>query len=191
MSYSLRILPAAEARTQGWSYIAVYPIKLSGFCWLEGHIGNCGCLAAKAAAQIGGCFAVTGQAKGTEIVQIALTTAFSDWKDVVGIPKGAAGGNRLHTPERERLVASFAAAALELGVGCDGIGAAGLADAVVTGEDQVAEVAGVGTQTPLVDAVVRTEGAAAAREDFQLAPTAQRQTVRPGWKRLAVGATGF
>jgi hypothetical protein len=40
------------------------------------------------------------------------------------------------------------------------------ADAVVAGEDLVAKVAGIGAETPLVDAVVRTEGAAAFGEDF-------------------------
>ncbi len=51
------------------------------------------------------------------------------------------------------------------------------ADAAVAGEDLVAEVAGVGAETPLVDAVVAAEGAAAFGEDFEIAPAAEWQTV--------------
>jgi len=51
---------------------------------------------------------------------------------------------------------------LEGAVGGDGVDAADGADAAVPGEDPVAEVTGVGAQTPLVDAVVAAEGAAAA-----------------------------
>ena len=51
------------------------------------------------------------------------------------------------------------------------------ADAVVAREDLVAEVAGVGAETPLVDAVVAAEGAAAFGEDFEVAPAAEGEVV--------------
>jgi hypothetical protein len=54
---------------------------------------------------------------------------------------------------------------------------AGGADALVAGEDLIAEVAGVGAETPLVDAVVGAEGAAAFGEDFEIAPAAERKIV--------------
>jgi hypothetical protein len=44
----------------------------------------------------------------------------------------------------------------------------------------VAEVAGVGAEAPLVDAVVAAEGAAAFGEDLEIAPAAQRKTVGAG-----------
>ena len=51
------------------------------------------------------------------------------------------------------------------------------ADAAVAGEDLVAEVAGVGAETPLVDAVVGAEGAAASGEDFEITPAAEGEVV--------------
>lgn len=58
------------------------------------------------------------------------------------------------------------AGSLEGVVGGDGVDAADGADAAIAGEDLVAEVAGIGAETPLVDAVVGAEGASAFGEDF-------------------------
>ena len=41
---------------------------------------------AKAGAELRGGFAVTEQAEGAEIVEVALTTAFGYGSDVVGVP---------------------------------------------------------------------------------------------------------
>ena len=92
---------------------------------------------------------------------------------MVGVPEGAAGGDGLHAVERETCDAGFAAGSLERAVDGDGVGLAEVADASVAGEDLIAKVAGVGAETPLVDAEIGTEGAAAFGEDFQLAPTAE------------------
>jgi len=73
--------------------------------------------------------------------------------------------------------ASGAASAFEGVVGGDGVDAAGGADASVAGEDLVAEVAGVGAETPLVDAVFGAKCAAAFGEDFEVTPTAEGQAV--------------
>jgi hypothetical protein len=61
---------------------------------------------------------------------------------------------------------------LECVVGSDGVNAADRADAAVAGKDLVAEVAGVGAETPLVDAVIAAKGAATFGEDFEFAPSA-------------------
>ena len=81
-----------------------------------------------------------------------------------------------------------ASGSLKRVVGGDGVDVAGGADAMVAGEDLVAEVAGIGAESPLVDAVVGAEGAAAFGEDFELAPAAERQIVRATWKSVACGA---
>jgi hypothetical protein len=57
--------------------------------------------------------------------------------------------------------AGWAPGSFESVVCGDGVDAADGAGAVVADEDLVAEVAGVGAETPLVDAVVGAEGAAA------------------------------
>ena len=77
--------------------------------------------------------------------------------------------------------AGWASGSLEGVPGGDGVDVADGADAAVAGEDLVAEVAGIGAETPLVDAVVAAERAAAFGEDFEFAPAAEGQ---------AVGATG-
>jgi hypothetical protein len=58
------------------------------------------------------------------------------------------------------------AGSLESVVGGDGVDVADGTDAEVACEDLVAKVAGVGAETPLVDAIVGAEGAAALGDDF-------------------------
>jgi hypothetical protein len=62
-------------------------------------------------------------------------------------------------------------------VGGDGVDRADGTDAVVAGEDLIAEIAEIGAETPLVDAVVAAEGAAAFGEDFKIAPAAEGEIV--------------
>jgi len=73
--------------------------------------------------------------------------------------------------------AGGAAGSLEGVVGGDGVDVAYGADAVVASEDLVAKVAGISAETPLVDAVVAAEGAAAFGEDFEVAPAAEGEVV--------------
>jgi hypothetical protein len=135
----------------------------------------------KALAELGGGFAVTEEAEGAQVVEVALAAAFGHGTDVVGIPQAAASDDGLHAVEMKACGAGGSAGSLEGVVGGDGVYRADGADAVVADEDLVAEVAGVGAETPLVDAVVGAEGAAAFGEDFELAPAAEGE---------AVGATG-
>src|ERR1700686_4782756 len=115
---------------------------------------------AEACAELGGGFAVAEETKGTEVVEVALAGAFGYGADVVGVPETAACGDGLHAVEMEAGGAGGAAGSLEGVVGGDGVDVADGADAAVAGEDLVAEVAGVGAGTPLVDAVAGAEGAA-------------------------------
>jgi hypothetical protein len=73
--------------------------------------------------------------------------------------------------------AGGASGSLECVVGGDGVYRADGADAAVAGEDLIAKVAGIGAETPLVDAVFRAEGATAFGDDFEIAPTAEGQVV--------------
>jgi hypothetical protein len=120
---------------------------------------------------------VAEEAEGAEVVKIALAAAFCYRTDVVGIPQAAARSDRLHAVETEARGAGGTAGSFEGIVGGDGVDVADNADSVITGEDLVAEVAGVGAEAPLVHAVVAAEGAAAFREDFQVAPAAEWQVV--------------
>jgi hypothetical protein len=77
----------------------------------------------------------------------------------------------------EASFAGWASGSLEGVPGGDGVDVADGADAAVASEDLVAEVAGIGAETPLVDAVVAAEGAASFGEDFEFAPAAEGQAV--------------
>ena len=124
-----------------------------------------------------GDFAVAEEAEGAEVREIALTSAFGYGADVVGVPEAAAGGDGLHAVEMKAGGAGWASGSFECVVGGDGVDVADGADAAITGEDLVAEIAGVGAKTPLVDAVVAAEGTAAFGEDFEIAPAAEREVV--------------
>ena len=128
------------------------------------------------------------EAEGAEVVEVALAAAFGYGADVVGVPEAAAGGDGLHAVEMETGGAGRASGALEGGVGGDGVDVADGADAAVAGEDLVAEVAGVGAETPLVDAVVGAEGAAAFGEDLKIAPAAEGRPLGPAWQSGGWGA---
>lgn len=129
------------------------------------------------------------QTEGANVVQVTLPAALGHGSDVVGVPERAAGCDGLHTVEGESGDAGFAAGSFERGIDGYRIRLAELADASVAGEDLIAEVAGIGAQTPLVDAVVGAEGATAFGEDFHLAPAAEGQAVRAGGQQMATGAT--
>jgi len=120
---------------------------------------------------------VTEQAKSAQVVEIALASAFGYGADMIGVPEAAARGDGLHAIEMQAGAAGGAACSLESVVGSDGVDVADGADAAIASEDLVAEVAGVGAETPLVDAVVVAEGAAAFGEDFQLTPAAEGEAV--------------
>ena len=132
---------------------------------------------AEAHAELGGGFAVAEETEGAEVIEVALASAFGYGADVVGVPEAAAGGDGLHAIEAEACGSGWASGSLESVVGSDGVDVADGAEAAVAGEDLVAEVAGVGAETPLVDAVVAAEGAAAFGEDFEIAPAAERKVV--------------
>ena len=66
-----------------------------------------------------------------------------------------------------------AAGTFERVVGGNGVDVADGASAAVAGEDLFAEVAGIGAEAPLVDAVFAAEGTSAPGDDFQIAPAAE------------------
>jgi hypothetical protein len=137
-------------------------------------------------AQTGGSLAVTEEAEGADVVEIALTAAFCYREYVVGIPEAAAAGDGFEAIETESCGAGGTPGTFECGIGGDGVDVADGTVAAVASKDLVAKVAGVGAEAPLVDAVVGTEGTAAFSEDFKVAPTAQWEAVGAFWQ----GETG-
>jgi hypothetical protein len=126
---------------------------------------------------LGGGFAMAEEAEGAEVVEVALAAALGYGAHVVGVPEAAAGSDGLHAVEAEACGTGRASGSLERVVGGDGVDGADGADAAVAYEDLIAEVARVGAETPLVDAVVTAEGAAASSEDLEVAPAAEGEIV--------------
>jgi hypothetical protein len=132
---------------------------------------------AEAGAELGGGFAVAEEAEGAEVVEVALAAAFGYRPDVVGVPEASAGGDGFHAIEMQAGGSGGASRSLESVVSGDGVDVADGADAAVAGEDLIAEVAGIGAETPLVNAIVGAEGAAAFSDYFEVAPAAEGQLV--------------
>ena len=133
-----------------------------------------------------GGIAMARNAESAKVVEVALAATLRHRPDVVCVPERAAAGDRLHTVEREAGGAGCSAAALERGINGYRVRLADGAHPVISGKDLVAQVAGVGAQTPLVNAVVGAEGAPSFRKNLELAPAAERpamiakrQNVRP------------
>jgi hypothetical protein len=137
---------------------------------------------------LGGGFAVAEEAEGAEVVEVALAAAFGYGTDVVSVPEAAAGCDGFHAVEAEASGAGGASGSLEGVVGGDGVDGAYGADAAVAGEYLIAEVAGIGAEAPLMDAVVAAEGTAAFGENFEFAPAAEGQVVGTDGESMARGA---
>ena len=131
---------------------------------------------------------MTEKAERTDVLQIALAAALGYGQDVVRIPQAAAAGDGLHPIEAETGGARWASGSLESSVGGDAVDMADGAAATIASENLVAEIAGIGAETPLVDAVVTAEGATAFGKNLKLAPAAERQTVGPLRKSVARSA---
>jgi hypothetical protein len=135
---------------------------------------------AEACEELRGHLAMTEQTESANVVEVALTSAFCDGKDVVGIPEAAAASDGLHAVEAQASGAGGTTSASERSVGGDGVDVADGAAAAVAGEDLVAEIAGVGAEAPLVNAIVAAEGAATPGDDLEVTPAAERQAVGAG-----------
>jgi hypothetical protein len=131
---------------------------------------------------------VAEQAERPNVIQIALPPALSYGQDVVCVPEAAAAGDGPHPIEAETGDACRASGSLESSVGGDGVDMADSAAAPIADKDLIAEITGVGAETPLVHAVVAAEGAAAFGENLKLAPAAERQAVWACRKCVAAGA---
>jgi hypothetical protein len=100
------------------------------------------------------------QAEGPHVRQVALTAAFRDRNDVVGVPERFPAAFA-QVPGFQKLTASCIVEFSEIPAKGDGVGAALGADSAVSREDLFAEITGIGPQFPFMDAEVRAEGAAA------------------------------
>ena len=92
--------------------------------------------------------------------EVAFASPFRDWNDVVGIPQRTPKAI-LEIPFAEKPIAGFVVELQKMQPKRDGVEAAAGAYAFVPFEDLLAQIAGVGTQLPFVDAGLGAEGPAA------------------------------
>jgi hypothetical protein len=114
---------------------------------------------------------VAFQAEGAHVGEVALTTAFDDRHNVVGIPEMPA-----QTP---LLFEDAARGVIELPLvpaESFGIDTAFGTDAAIPGEDLVAEITGVGAQLPLMNAL---------RSAKRKTPPRDRNATPPAWATAA------
>ena len=140
-------------------------------------------------AQLCGRFAMAEQAEGTNIIEIALPAALSDRNDMVGIPKTATTGDGLHAIEAKAGSANSASCAFQGRVRSHGIDSACGAPTPVASEHLITKVSGIGSEAPLVHAIVAAEGSAALRNNLKITPAAERKAAGAKGKIAAAGAT--
>ena len=104
---------------------------------------------------------MTGQAKGADVFEIALASAFGHRQDVVRVPQALAMDG-FHSPVAEHNFSGGAAGAVEPAERLHSVDSAECAAAAVAREDLLAEVPGIGAQAPGVDTIIGTERAPAA-----------------------------
>jgi len=131
---------------------------------------------------------VTQKAQGAKVVEIALSPAFSYGNNVIGVPEASPGRDGLQSIKAQTGSLRLPARSLQRVVSGNGVDIAKGAAAVVAREDLLAQIAGVGTQPPLVYAEVAAEGAATPGENLELAPAAERKPIRTSEHILHIGA---
>jgi len=128
---------------------------------------------------------VAEQAQGADVLQIAFASAFYHRNNVSRVPKRFSA-NPLQSPTCEQLLPVRPARSLQVEIGGAAINTANRADALIASEYLLAQVAGVGTQTPFMDAPVRAERES-ARRDLQIAPAAESPAILPFIKGGSIG----
>ena len=133
-------------------------------------------------------FKVAPQAERADIRQIAFAAAFGDRKDMVRIPETAAARVKIQLPSQRT---SFACGdPLKSPIELKGIQAADCADATVSRQHPVAQIAGISSQAPFVNATIIAKRAASFRH-FGPAPSAYAPAIGPALPGAKNPAAGF
>jgi hypothetical protein len=139
----------------------------------------------KPAPQCKGLLPVAEKAQGTQILKVALSSAFHHGQDMIGIPESLAR-EPLEPPSGQKPLPMCATRAPQFPVGSAGVDPADRANAPVPLQNLLAKITGVGTEAPFVDTPIRTERKA-PHWDFQATPTAERPAVAPSRQSGAIG----
>lgn len=127
---------------------------------------------------------MAAEAERTDVFKIAFATAFRNRQDVIRIPQRPAADS-FQAPVSKEFLPPRIFGSLESNVGLHGVGPAEHAYSLVTQEDLLTQVPGVGAQTPLVNTILGTEGEAPGRH-FKRAPAAKTASVFSFGQRISM-----
>jgi hypothetical protein len=133
--------------------------------------------------------AVTAQAQGTDVGEVAFAATVDYRDDMVGVPEGFARAGP-KPPVLEKHSAASSSRKSEFSGGGDGVDTATGTDAAITLKHFFTEICGLGPQLPLVDAELGTEGVSTAG-NLERTPAAEAAAVGTAWDRFAIDPTAF
>jgi len=139
---------------------------------------------AQARAQFRGDTAVTNQAQGPHVIEVAFAAAFSDWNNMVGVPQRSPL-SRSQPPSCPGFHAAGTGEPLEAADFRFAIDPAERTCGAIAGHDLFAKITGITAKFPFADAPFRAEGEPAGRH-LEIAPPAQGTAVLASEHRLPV-----
>lgn len=128
--------------------------------------------------------AVTDQAQGSEVLQVAFATALDHRDDMVRVPQGFPA-DPLETPPREQLLPMTPASPFQIEICAAAIDPANRANTFIAREYLLTQISGIRPQPPFVDAPVRTKSES-PRGDFKITPAAQSPASLPFRQRGSI-----
>jgi hypothetical protein len=142
----------------------------------------------QAAAELVCVVLVAPKAKRADVRQIAFAAAFCDRENMIRIPETPAVCVKIQLATQSL---SFGCGdQLESAIKLNGVQAADCADAAVSRQNMVPQIAGIRSQTPFMDATIVAERAASFRH-FRSAPSAYASTVGSALFGAKNPAAGF
>jgi hypothetical protein len=141
--------------------------------------------------EIGGSLTMAQQTKRPQIVQIALASTLGHRPNMVGIPQRSPGGHAAQPPHLQRLTPGRPPAAPQGPISLHRVHAAQRTNPCIPQKHLVSQIPRVRPQPPLMHAEIRAERPSPLRQNLQLAPPAQRPSIRPGLQRARPHPSSF
>lgn len=125
------------------------------------------------------------QTQSSNIGEVALSAAFGDRQNVIGVPQSPAIQTR-ESPTCEEFEAMRSTGALQVEVRRAGIHLAERAYSAIAHQHLLAQIAGVGAKTPFVNTPIRTERETASG-NFEVTPAAEGSAVGSLAEAVSIG----
>jgi hypothetical protein len=129
--------------------------------------------------------AVADKAQGSEVLQIAFTTALDHRDDMIRVPQGFPA-DPLETPPREQLLPMAPASPFQIEICAAAIDPAKGANAFIAREYLLTQISRIRSQPPFMDAPVRAKSES-PWGDFKITPAAQGTASLPSRQLGSIG----